>query len=76
MGAEQSSNKFDVNFNNKFEDDTKRRRFNSWPGKDKERKAKWNSGTTGTAGASSDRELTKWEEERKRLVNNCIFIDF
>ena len=76
MGAEQSSNKFDVNFNNKFEDDTKRRRFNSWPGKDKERKVKWNSGTAGTVGASSDRELTKWEEERKRLVNNCIFIDF
>ena len=75
MGAEMSSSKVGgdtkTNFNDNFKKDTKRKRFNSWNSwKERETKTKWKNDK------SSDRELSKWEEERKRLVDNCIFIDF
>ena len=75
MGADMSSSKVGgdtkTNFNDNFKDDTKRKRFNSWNSwKERETKTKWKNDK------STDREPSKWEEERKRLVNNCIFIDF
>ena len=75
MGAEMSSSKVrgdtKTNFNDNFKRDTKRKRFNSWNSwKERETKTTWKNDK------SSNGELSKWEEERKRLVDNCIFIDF
>ena len=77
MGSEQSTNKMRKNQNmgGTLKEVTNNDKIANFSGhaSASEMKSRMNSKIVES---SSDRELRKWEEERKRLLRNCIFIDF
>ena len=75
MGSEHSCNrqKGNTSLRNHAEKSMSTRKIYQWPGNSKaEKPGAWDISSE----ARANTEWKKWEEERQRLVNNCIFIDF